>query len=324
VTETNRFLPASPDPSLTLPATRYVSAKTIPADFAAADEAKLEVQAAHWPLVWMLVLTQAAAGAFAVLPFMAPAAQPGLAGLALGAGSLGLFGSILHLGKPCRAWRAFLGLRKSWLSREIVALLIFGALAGISTAVLFAPGAFLVQGPLLATTAVAGLAAVLCSAMVYHVTRRQFWRGELVIGKFLGTAATLGLGLAWFATATGGAKISWIPLVLAILGVVRLAREFALLRQCADDAHLTGEVPASALGRSALILRFRLGGLLRVQVAAAWLGGVILPASGLLLSSANSLLIGCSFGLCLISEFADRTLFFRAAIPFRMPGGIAA
>ena len=50
----------------------------------------------------------------------AAAAFPAWAGLA--ATLLGLTASVLHLGKPMKAWRSFLGWRKSWLSREILVL----------------------------------------------------------------------------------------------------------------------------------------------------------------------------------------------------------
>ena len=40
----------------------------------------------------------------------------------------------LHLGQPLKAWRSFLGWRKSWFSREVI---VFGAFGG-STALLVA------------------------------------------------------------------------------------------------------------------------------------------------------------------------------------------
>jgi len=46
------------------------------------------------------------------------------------AGASGLAFSVLHLGQPRRAWRVFLGLRKSWLSREAVT---FGAWFPLAT-----------------------------------------------------------------------------------------------------------------------------------------------------------------------------------------------
>jgi Fe-S-cluster-containing dehydrogenase component len=129
----NSFLPASPDPAITLPTTRYVSARPLPENLLAGDAHEAPLQAAHWPLVWMLVLTQLGAGGFLFLALNFRAAQPGLAIIALASTLLGLAGSFLHLGRPRKAWRAFLGLRRSWLSREIVVFGLFALLAIAST-----------------------------------------------------------------------------------------------------------------------------------------------------------------------------------------------
>src|SRR5688572_24922818 len=53
------FLPASPDPKYTLPTTTYISGKGLPLTARAADSTELRPAASHWPLVFMLVLTQA-------------------------------------------------------------------------------------------------------------------------------------------------------------------------------------------------------------------------------------------------------------------------
>ncbi len=94
----------------------------------------------HLPLAVMLVLTQLSVGAFAAdLALRALAGEgvavtlrPANALVALGLGLVALAASILHLGRPLQAWRAVIGLRHSWLSREIVA---FGAFAGLAFAV---------------------------------------------------------------------------------------------------------------------------------------------------------------------------------------------
>src|SRR5690606_29264341 len=39
--------------------------------------------------------------------------------------ALGLFASVLHLGRPQLAWRAWMGWRTSWLSREVIAFALF-------------------------------------------------------------------------------------------------------------------------------------------------------------------------------------------------------
>src|SRR5688500_8145566 len=56
------FLPASPDPKYTLPTTTYISGKGLPLTARAADSTELRPAASHWPLVFMLVLTQAGIG----------------------------------------------------------------------------------------------------------------------------------------------------------------------------------------------------------------------------------------------------------------------
>jgi DMSO reductase anchor subunit len=51
--------------------------------------------------------------------------------------TIGLLSSMLHLGKPMRAWRAFSQWRTSWLSREgVAAMATFGIAALLATAML--------------------------------------------------------------------------------------------------------------------------------------------------------------------------------------------
>src|SRR5690606_7158431 len=59
--ETASFLPGAPDPAITLPTTRYVG-REVPASAVAADRESLVPEHAHWPLVLMLMLTQAGVG----------------------------------------------------------------------------------------------------------------------------------------------------------------------------------------------------------------------------------------------------------------------
>jgi hypothetical protein len=73
-----------------------------------------------------------------------------------------------------------------------------------------------------------------------------------------------------------------------------------------------------------MLMRFRLGLLLRGHIAAAWVGGVVLPAIALLFSTTEPVLAGSAAVLCSASEFAERLLFFRAVVPLKMPGGVAA
>ncbi len=318
----NPFLPGSPDPTVTLPTTRYLSTKPLPADLLAGDAHEAKLQPAHLPLVWMLVLTQLGAGGFFMLPISARAAQPALAVGALTATLLGLAGSVLHLGRPQKAWRVFLGLRRSWMSREIIVFGIFAFLAAITTLTAFADGSKSWKPALFWTTSLVGLLGVFCSGMTYHVTRRECWHGELSVGRFCGAVLVLGSAAACCASSLSGNGHNIIAIVLPLATLTRLSREFAFLRLCPDDADLGDELPASLLARSAFLMRFRLGGLLRCHIACAWLGGVVLPLLVWLPQSTCAPAVA-GLALCLAGEFAERVLFFRTAVVAKMPGGVA-
>jgi DMSO reductase anchor subunit len=320
-TERNLFLPTSPNPAITLPTTRYVSKEMLPAEARSADPSVVKLQPAHRPLVWMLSLTQLGAGGFVVLPFASKVAQPFLALMSLAALLLGLAASILHLGRPEKAWRVFLGLRRSWLSREVV---VFGAFTLLAIACTCATMLARPRGAgiLLETiTAAAGLSGVFCSGMAYHVTRRDCWRGEWSVGRFFASTLVLGLALAWCASAWVGSGQKVFALCLGAATLAKLSREFAFLRLCADDADLNDELPDTFAGRAAFLMRFRLGGLLRSRLTCAWAGGVAMPLIALIPAAAPVSLSLCGLLLCLAGEWLERAMFFRTAVTAEMPGG---
>jgi hypothetical protein len=130
----------------------------------------------------------------------------------------------LHL-KPLKAWRAFLGLRKSWLSREIVAFTFSSLRLAVDPELLIEKATLARSHAFLSiVTAIVGLFGVFCSAMVSHDTHQDFWRGELSIGKFFGTTAMLGLSTAWFASEMTASKAVWLPALLVVVSLFRLAR----------------------------------------------------------------------------------------------------
>src|SRR5688572_20156628 len=124
----NLFLPDSPDPEFTRPTTKYRSAEPLPSNLRGADHAEIKPAQAHPSLAFFLVLTQLSVGGF-TLGVLSGELNRTTATLSLIAGFLGLVISVTHLGRPLKAWRAFLGLGKSWLSREIIVFGIFAPLA---------------------------------------------------------------------------------------------------------------------------------------------------------------------------------------------------
>jgi len=179
------FLAGAPEPSYTVPTTRYVTKREVPMNTEAADQSALKPEHAHLPLVFMLVFTQFSAGFFAGNFLLGNSSLA--RSIAFAAMVVGLGASVLHLGRPLGAWRAFLGLRRSWLSREIVA---FGGFSLVAAAYTFGVLAEF-SGPLAVIT---GMFGVLTSVMIYHDTQRAFWYFPISAVRFFGTS--FGLGLA--------------------------------------------------------------------------------------------------------------------------------
>jgi Fe-S-cluster-containing dehydrogenase component len=217
--EANQFLPGAPEPGYTLPTTTYRTSKALPRNLLPADHHTIAPAHAHPALVVMLVLTQMSVGAFVADAALgacdADASLPGIRPLrviaALLAGLLGMIAAVGHLGRPLYAYRALIGLRTSWLSREILA---FGLFAGFAAAYgvdswlrlaglgLALPGA---PGVLQVSAALSGLIGVFCSVMIYADTRRPFWNLPLTGFKFFMTGVVLGIPMVLLVSLLGAA-----------------------------------------------------------------------------------------------------------------------
>ncbi|HLK40070.1 MAG TPA: DmsC/YnfH family molybdoenzyme membrane anchor subunit [Polyangiaceae bacterium] len=335
------FVPGAPSPGITGPTTVYKTTRALPRNLLPADFYAVRPSHSHTPLVAMLVLTQLSAGAFcvdALAPLVLPpsvseALDPvhSLVAAAMGLAALGA--SVFHLGRPIYAFRALIGLRTSWMSREILA---FGAFAGL--AILYAasfwtgalahllgaappsPAAALsLREGLRFAVATAGVAGVLCSVLIYHVTRRVWWAAPSTGFKFAMTAAVLGLATAELtltlartpppvSVATGVAR------VLLLAAATKACGELLALRHLRDKRY-------SDLRRTAVLLTRDLRGYLVARygllaagaAATAWQLGA--PLS---LPAATAGLI-----LLLGGELLERTLFFAAMCSPGMPGGPA-
>lgn len=243
------LVPTAPPSDITLPTSNYHSDWGLPDGLSAAGATLGSGGRSHEPLVAMLVLSQAAVGAFAVDLALDRHHRATLV-LGLVLGLVGLAASVLHLGRPERAWRAVAGIRHSWLSREVAGLGLFAALATVAS----------VTGQPAVTLAATGAGAVgvACSAMLYVVTRRPSWRASATGARFLLGSV---VGGAAVALATGGGRPAALLLVDAL--AVKLAWEAAVALR---------PFPLSAGGRA----RFALGG--SAMVAAASVPGPVVAA----------------------------------------------
>jgi DMSO reductase anchor subunit len=164
----------------------------------------------------MLVLTQLSVGAFVTDVALRLGGTFG-ALVEVAAGVVALAASVLHLGRPRYAYRAVIGLRHSWLSREVVA---FGAFTGLASLAVVSG-----SRPLGWAAAACGLAGVICSVLIYTSTHR--WHPATVIARFTVSTTTGGLLVLSWAHAPGG----WLPAVLLTLATIAVAAAFLLERR---------------------------------------------------------------------------------------------
>jgi formate dehydrogenase iron-sulfur subunit len=309
------FLPASPDASYTIPTTRFVSEKGLPQKMRAADAETIRPADPHWPLVIMLVLTQAGIGGL-WLQTIQHANSTSLAFSILNAALIfvGIGTSIFHLGRPLQSWRAFIGVRRSWLSREILAFnaLAFGVLLQLAAGAL--PFFSSSKGYGLAALvfcSLTGAAALLSSIMVYVDTPRLFWNWRQTVPRFLGTTLLLGTAAS--------ALFSQQPISFATISVIALAKlcsELALFR------HINGP-NNSPLPRTAKLMAGALRDVNALRFSTLIISGIVLPLLAFTQNTATNWFAPAIFLTLLASEIAERSLFFRAVAQPKMPGGVA-
>lgn len=347
--EANLFLPGAPEPGLTLPTTLYRTKKPLPANLLPANYYAASPQHAHWPLVFMLVLTQMSVGAFLIDQVLwdvdivsgsvvaLPTRTLHLA-TAFALGMIGLAASVFHLGRPWLAYRAILGWRTSWLSREVLAFGGFAFSASLYAVILWAEAMGLAvsaswERALGIVVAMSGLVGVACSTMVYSSTRRIFWNPAYTGLKFLLTCFVLGIPVVlliriaadvW--TTTGGT-----------ICVPEHARELYPLLMAAAAGKLFLEViifswlrarTLTPLRRTAVLLTGELAGASTSRFACGVVGGLLLPGLlwigwsrvGEAIPPAAIAMVGLMLGLNFAGEILERYLFFAAVVAPKMPG----
>lgn len=327
------LVPGAPPSRITAPTTTYRSADGF--ETATVSRTSDDVPAhAHPPLAIMLVLTQLSVGAFVadlVLRWCTnrdAGSLPTFDALVIATvGLLALAASTLHLGRPLYAWRAVIGLRHSWLSREVVA---FGAFTGLAVPYAIAlwlgwpsRDSVLIES-LGGAVALLGLAGVACSVLIYTTTHRWSWRPLNVSAKFVGTATILGLGTVLWATllsafarpstnvASSLTTVRGLLFAMGGAGALKLVCELTSLRHLAHDRRPDHARRARLLTRdlrAVTIARFAFGlvGAVLLPVALAVLPGVMRP------NWLHAVAITLALVTAGLGEFAERSLFFTAA-----------
>lgn len=354
--EANQFLPGAAAPSYTLPTTTFKTSRPLPRNLLPADYYSASPQHAHWPLVLMLVLTQMSVGAFVVEQLLGKVLELNgqvileqtravhlVAAFALG--MLGMGASLFHLGRPLFAFRAFIGLLTSWLSREIVC---FGAFAGLASLYAALPwlsdwGLNVSRGAndLLGLGVVAtGLAGVGCSVMVYDSTRRPLWHWLRTGIRFLLTGALLGIPtslLIAFVSAACTEALSVRQIMndygTHLCGWLALVAGLKLLFEASIFAHLLSR-RLTPLKRTAMLSSGELSRWTAQRFFFGVVGGVALPGILYLAPLVNpdrplstefiTVAVVLALAVSFLGEVFERYLFFSAVIAPKMPGSPAA
>ncbi len=307
--------PGLPSADDSISTTRITLPKKLLPDTTRVDTHRVVPEHPHWPLVFMLVLTQLSAGAFATLWILdlahhllrrdgsgsaAVLGSLALAGMSLGAATL-------HLGRPIYAWRALKGLRRSWLSREVLSLSIFAAAAALFAGMLLlhVPG----RAAAGMMTILCAAVGVMCSARIYMVPARPAWNSRYTIAEFFLTGVLLGplFVLALDLQALGGLDRTWIARTAVIGGSAQLLTQVLKFLWLSRSEQF--ELRASALLLSG---RLRQAFLIRIGLLIAT--GIVLP----LVVDAKPAAMA-TIALAVLGECLGRWLFFVSVVPKNIP-----
>lgn len=293
----------------------------------------------EWALIAFTILSQMTVGSFLVLGIvhfyaarkknMAEADRMSDRALVALVPVLGLamLASLFHLGNPLNAPRAVTNFATSWLSREILATVIFGVLAVLFTALQwFKVGKFAVRNAIAWVAAVVGLVLVYSMAHIYMVRTQPAWNTIATPLTFFTTTLLLGclaMGAAFVANyvieqrKNPGRLDDQSELLrdairgIAIASVVLLGAEFVVLPLYLGYLAIAG----SAATTSANILVNTYGLLFILRLALAFIGAGILGV--FLYQNAKSgtektlaTLAYSAFVIVLVAEVMGRFLFY--------------
>lgn len=319
-----RIVPGAFDSGYTKPTTKYFSKSGIPKNAEPADAHALRLEHPHWPLIIMLLFSQLAVGMFVTSAVMATVSASSSLPVTLAATigfvalNAGLGASVFHLGRPLGAWRFFLGLRTSWMSREILALTIFAAVAFLGTGLCWIAPASAYARAGLAGAALVGLLAVFTSVMIYADTRRAWWALPLTAARFYGATVILGL------TAVA-AVLSPIPASDAAFRVAMAlsiaARTIFFVWETLSSVRAVAD-PSSPIHRSEKTIRTLLPWFGRVRVSVFVLGTLVSVMTLITSAPVATVASGLALAVSMLGHVLERFGFFTAVAAPRMPGGV--
>jgi formate dehydrogenase iron-sulfur subunit len=308
--------PGLPSADDSISTTRVTLPDNLLPDTGRVDTQRIVPEHPHWPLVFMLVMTQLSAGAFGTL-WVLDLLERGAAHWITVLGSLALAGislgtASLHLGRPIYAFRALKGLRRSWLSREVLSLSIFAGVAGLYTLIvlLHFPGRL----PAGLLTVLCGLTGVLCSARIYMVAARPAWCSRYTLAEFFSTALFLGPMFVWAleVQTLGNVEQIWLARAVVAGGAAQLLTQVLKFLWLSRSEKFE-------LRASALLLSGRLQNAFLARLGVLIIAGIVLP-----LTARSHWATVAALALALVGEWLGRWLFFVSVVPKNIAAAFTA
>ena len=330
-------IPDSPPVGQTIPTTVYKSKKLKLQQMEPVDLRTPTPAHAHLPLTAMLAFSQIGVGGFiaAAIASMIGTSSTVMTLLTVASFMIvnaGLGLATLHLGRPHLLFRAVLGWRHSWLSREALAFGGFMPFAATATSIACAPTITRITGIALpaaisptilewmfrislTVAAVTGAIAVMTSVMIYVATKKPLWALQRTTVRFALTTTIGGSGLLFACESLVGESF----LYRLATGCVFVGFALAKARFDAAIVRLADGDRSDPLVRSAVLLEgpLRTISTRRLQLAAAAIVCSILSFAFVPLA-----LLAVVFAFA--GELAERWLFFTAATGPKMPGQVVS
>ena len=303
--------PGMPSAEDSISTTRVTMPAGLDPNIGRVDTQRIEPEHPHGPLVFMLVLTQLSAGAFVtlwLLDWLGGGTKLWLSALAsLGIAGVSLAASPLHLGRPVYAYRALRGLRRSWLSREVLSLSLFAGVASVFAGML---ALNLAGRPMVgAVTAICAAVGVMSSARIYMVRARPAWDTQYTLAGYMATGVLLG---PLFVRAMGVSEAPWTAWMAAAGGAMQLLTETLKFLWLSRSEQFE-------LRASALLLSGRLRRPFLTRLGVLIVAGIVLPLTATGTWAAAGALL-----LALAGEWLGRWLFFVSVVGKNMAAPFSA
>ncbi len=328
--------PLLPNIDITKPTTRY-TLNTQQEDIVPADKHIIKANHAHWPLVFMTILTQISFGGFLALSLGELVNFSGLnlaeptflmMLIVLLPSAIGLPLSALHLGRPFLALSAMKNIKTSWLSREALALGLFTLGMSLILSLFFFQTSQSLRLFFEIIVLGIGTYGIYAQSMIYRIKARPSWNKKDTNNIFF-TVSYIGIFIVTFILLlnneySSAAALLPFGLGLAIFQLVILIKQNMFYKYLDKNDECFYQLNKTKILYEEM---FKQANTLRKTTLI--IGALVLPTLSILLIASTNYQIASIFMLfsiliSFISELISRSLFYKTAVAQGLAGNFFA